>query len=179
MAVEVESGLEVTLPDGKSFRFSRSVTYQSLKGRALKEMDFGYKDDTADRLVLVELTSYTRETDIVPTSSLILLEMITKARDSLLMLQAAWRGHGSGKALRDELPEACRKESRIRICFVINVSPEHRKSLTPFVMSNLGGQVKSCVVASAALLDLNVHVELFDQRSVLGKLPIKDPHFGG
>ncbi len=178
MPVVTASELSISLPDAAWFRFESTATYSRLRGRALKDMDFGYFDEAESRLVLVELSSYSKSAD-PPVSKLLLQEMITKARDALLMLQAAWRAHGEGKALVRELPEPCRKEARVRVCFVIKLTPEHRAALTPIAMANIAGQLRSAVVTSAGLLGLDVHVELFDQRSVLGRLPITEPLPGG
>jgi len=173
MAVETESELSITLPDGAWFRFAKTATYKPLGGRALKEMDFGYFDRAEGHLVLVELTSYAKATDL-PKAATLQAEMIAKARDSLLMLQAAWRGHGAGNALLLELPEACRKELDLRICFVVKLRPEHRVSFTT-VMSNIRGTLNSCVTASADLLGLKVNVQLLHHLNAMGKLPITEP----
>jgi hypothetical protein len=171
MPVETESDLSISLPEGSSFRFAKTATYQRLGGRSLKEMDFGYFDEAKGSILLVELTSYRKATE-APKSAVLLTEMITKARDSLLMLQAAWRGHGEGKALAPELPQSCRKELRLRICFVMKLRPEH---LVSFAMSDIRGRLKTCVAACAELLGLEVHVELFDHTTAMRKLPITEP----
>lgn len=173
MPVETASELFISLPDASWFRFERTRTYGRLRGDALKDMDFGYFDEAAGHLVLVELSSYGKAA-APPVSRLLLQEMIAKARDALLMLQAAWRGHGAGKDLALELPQACRRESRVRLCFVIKLTPEHRVTLTPVAMSNIAGRLRAAVVAAAGLLGLRVVVELFDQRSVLGRLPVTE-----
>lgn len=174
MPVYTESELSISLPDGKSFQLGKMAAYRSLSGCALKEMDFGYLDEDGGHIVLVELTSYNKAAE-PPTSKVLLPEMIAKARDSLLMLQAAWRGHGVGKRLLLELPEPCRKELRLRICFVVKLSSEHRRAFTPVAMSNIGGRLRTCLAACADLLGLEVHVELFDDRKAMEKLPITAP----
>jgi hypothetical protein len=40
MSVFQESGLQITLPVGESFRFQDCPNYQNLKGKNLSEMDF-------------------------------------------------------------------------------------------------------------------------------------------
>jgi hypothetical protein len=169
---ERESGFSIRLPDGLWFRLASTETYRRLGGRALKEMDFGYLDEAARRLVLVELTSYDRAM-AAPESKQLLPEMIAKARDSLLMLQAVWRGHGEGKALALELPEACRTESRLLLCFVVKLNAVQPVS---FVMSDLRGRLKSCMTVGAELLGLEVDVELLDHRKAMEKLPLEAHH---
>lgn len=173
MPVETESGLTVSLPDESAFRFARTAAYRPLRGRALKEMDFGYFDAAKGCIVLIEVTSYTKATD-PPKSDALLAEMIDKARDSLLMLQAAWRGHGPGNDLVSELPDVCRKESSLRVYFVIKLSPEHRVAFTPVTMSNIDGRLRTCVSACAELLGLKVIVQLLPHHKAMQLLPITE-----
>lgn len=173
MTVATESGLTISLPEGASFRFEDTATYRRLRGRALKDMDFGYFDGEAGCLVLVELTSYEKASDL-PKSDVLLAEMIAKARDSLLMLQAAWRGYGEGRALAPELPAPCRSRSPVRLCFVMKLRPEHRAVFTPVTMSNVWGRLRTCVIACAELLGLEVHVELLEHRRAMERLPITE-----
>ncbi len=170
MSVETESDLSITLPDGASFRFAKTSTYQRIKGRSLKEMDFGYKDPLWGGMVLVELTSYAKS-PVAPTSDLLLLEMAAKARDSLLMLQAAWRGHGEGVALANELPEPCRGQHPLRLCFVVKLRLEHRES---FAMSGLQNDLRGRIQVCADLLGLHVQVAVLDHLKAQKKLPITE-----
>jgi hypothetical protein len=54
VTAHLESGVEVTLPQGVGFRFCDCATYKQLSGRHLKEMDFGWWDEGRGKLVLLE-----------------------------------------------------------------------------------------------------------------------------
>jgi len=166
-----EKDLEITLPDDAFFRFEERPTYaRNLCGAALKEMDFAYFDAPAREMILVEFSSYERSTKPVERKALI-AEMIAKGRDSILMLQAAWRGYGAGRALCSELPEICRKPERLRLCFVLKLTPEQIEKLH---MSDTQGLLRSAVRAAAGLLDLDVAVDLMSHRQAMARLPITE-----
>ena len=58
MPVYEESGLRVTLPDGASFRIQDLQTYNQLKGRKLREMDFCWFNKNSNQINLLEIKDY-------------------------------------------------------------------------------------------------------------------------
>jgi len=164
----VESGFEITPPEEVSFRFARTMTYRRLAGAAFKEMDFGWFDAAGSELILVELTNYDASLKPIDRKAL-MKEMIEKGRDSVLMLQAAWRGIGAGRDLARELPELCRNLTRLRLCFVIKAK---REELEAIVNADVKGRLASVLRAYADLMDVNIEVDLFGPAEAMARLPI-------
>lgn len=167
-----EKDLEIALPDDAFFRFEERPTYaRGLSGAKLKEMDFGYFDAATGKMILVEFSSYARSNEDIDNDKRknLLAEMIAKGRDSLLMLQAAWRGIGVGSALCCELPDVCRQLRPLQLCFVLKMTPAQTIQLH---MTNTQGPLRSAVRASANLLGLDVEVHLLDHHQAMQRLPI-------
>lgn len=169
-----DSGMTLEVDEGSWFRFANMAAYRPLGGDAIKEMDFGYFNHEAGGIDLVELKSYTKA-DKPPKIVEILPDLISKGRDSLLLLQAAWRGHGPGPSLAKELPESCRSKSRLRFHFVIRPNQTQRDQLTPRAILDLQGRLRMCIVSYARLIGFDVGVNdvfLFDEQKGMEKLKL-------
>lgn len=164
----VESGFEITPPIDASFRFAETNTYRRLAGAALKEMDYGWFDTTRNELLLVELTNY--ETSVAPIDRRALMkEMIEKGRDSMLMLQAAWKGVGKGQDLARELPDLCKRLARLRLCFVLRAK---RDELDVIVSADVKGRLASVLKIYANLMGMDIEVDLLGPVEAMARLPI-------
>ncbi|MFO0586131.1 MAG: hypothetical protein U0441_01265 [Polyangiaceae bacterium] len=169
-----ESGMTLEVPEDAHFRFEETKTYEKLGGCGIKEMDVVFLDRALGCTILVELTHYTKEGE-APVEKKLRQEITTKARDSLLLLQAVWRGYGAGRDLASEVRAACRSESRLRVVFVVKVSPEHKSALNPTALSNMSGLLKRDIFPVAGLLGLKLErhdIYLCDETEAVKLLPL-------
>jgi hypothetical protein len=131
-------------------------------------MDNTYWDPDRGLVVLLEIKDYTgRDTpgDLADC-------LIAKGRDSLAMLQSAWRGGDTrtGATLAGELPERLRVRSRVRLIFVLKVDAATR--MKP--ISAMKDQIAWSIRAYAELLGLRCDTLVMnqDKASALG-LPLR------
>ncbi len=164
MSTYVESGLEVTLPDGEHFRFESLASYVSLSGQHVKEMDFAWLHD--GKLWLLEVKDFKQVTDPLTIGDFIgtkgqpaprrFEELVTKITDSLLMLMAAWAHTGWGSALKAELPAKARKPLPLRLIVAIELPATlavHLGALKTALNDRLRGRAAMADVPVVTLLD--------------------------
>ncbi len=164
MPIYHESGLQITLPDGMTFRFQDIPEYIRLKGQHLKEMDFGWWDTATNTLWLLEVKDYTAlsRTDRLPEHLLPVLE--AKVVDSLMMFAAIWSGTVAGKKFSAHVPvqlhsfpAAARTSSRIRVVIVLKIEKRHIISdLPPLkdkLKEDLQGRISLFDILGVQLLD--------------------------
>lgn len=162
-----ESGLIITLPEGAWFRFADQPTYKRLCNKSLKEMDFGCYTGAKGCLELFELKDYSEQPEL-PRH--LVDNLVSKGRDSLLMLHAAWSGRGEGRTLGAQLPNACRNESKLRLYFVIKLE---RTQMTAFAA--IRDMVRPRVQVYADVLGLAATVNTLDHVSAMRRqLPITE-----
>lgn len=140
MAVYVESGLRVELPEGRHFRFSTLSSYRKRSGQNLKEMDFCWIHSSG-KLVLLEVRDYSEVAaalsvaDFIPESGkpspYRFQDLIDKITDSLLMILAVRLETEAGKELAHELPAACRDHLPLQIVIACNLPPALTSHLAP------------------------------------------------
>ncbi|WP_437763270.1 hypothetical protein WMF27_41910 [Sorangium sp. So ce281] len=163
-----ESGFAFTPPDVAWFRFEDLPTYRRLSGAGVAEMDFTYWDPGRGRVVLLEVKDYTGRDAPGHLADC----LIAKGRDSLVMLQSAWRGGdtGIGATLAGELPERLRVRSRVRLIFVLKVDVATR--MKP--ISTMKDQIAWSIRAYAELLGLTCDTVVMnqDKATALG-LPLR------
>lgn len=170
----LESGMALDLPADAWFRFADMAAYKPLSGDAIKEMDYGYFNEAVRSIDLVELKSYTRA-DRPQKLGEILPELITKGRDSILLLQAAWRGLGPGLNIAERLPQSCRSNARLRLYFVVKPAETQREQFSRISLLDLQGRLRKCLATYAQLLGVEVRIEdvfLFDENKGMEKLPL-------
>ena len=96
--VHDERPFRVELPSGNNFRFQDMPAYQSLSGRRLKEMDFGWwEGPPGNTLWLLEVEDFSRLSRSERLPEDLLEKLRTKATDSLLILSSAWLGTDKGR----------------------------------------------------------------------------------
>ncbi|KYG08973.1 hypothetical protein BE21_20530 [Sorangium cellulosum] len=152
-----ESGFDFTPPDVAWFRFEDLPTYRRLSGAGVAEMDFTYWDPDHGRVVLLEVKDYTGRDAPGHLADC----LIAKGRDSLVMLQSAWRGGDTaiGAALAGELPERLRVRSRVRLIFVLKADAATR--MKP--ISTMKDRIDWSIRAYAELLGLRCDTLVMDQ----------------
>lgn len=173
MPIYTESGLQVILPDGESFRFQDCSIYKQLKGSYLREMDFGWWDSTKNILWLLELKDYShlQPTDKLPDRLLDIL--IEKATDSLLILSAVWIGSLNGQGMKSDLPTACHifptEPKKLKIVFVMKLTNHHIK----VELSPLKTRLLERLKGRTTLFDMKIgDVTLVDHLNAMKYLPI-------
>lgn len=140
MSAYTESGIRVDLSDKAHHCFEALPTYIYLKGQCVKEMDLCWLEpavtnaetgtQSPEVLICLELKGY-QETAL--TVDYLLENLEQKAKDTLLMLCAAWLDRGKGKDLALELPEAYRTYNptrRIRLIMLIDADNSQAQALT-------------------------------------------------
>ncbi len=164
MPIYQESGLQITLPDGESFRFQDCSGYKTLSGKNLSEMDFGWWNSTKNSLWLLDVKDYSH---LPPTERLpdhLLDNLIKKATDSLLILSAVWFGSVKGQEICSELPLSCRtfpsKPKKLKIVFVLKIT----NSLLKAELSPLKTRLLARLRGRIALFDIN-NVTLADHET--------------
>jgi len=127
MATYLESGLRVSLEEGRHFRFEPLRAYERLKGRHLKEIDFAWCEgpEDATELVLLEVKRYEeidagaakRRPDVISD----------KITDALLFLLAIWARTSVGHDAAAEIPPcAAQVPRRLRVVVAVSL-PASRK----------------------------------------------------
>ena len=164
MAIYVESGLELDLPDGAHFRFADIAAYRSRSGQHLKEMDFAWLE--AGRLILLEVRSYDQLTSSLTAADFLPLKgqpaplrfqsVVDKVTDSLLMLMAAWTGTAWGLGLKSALPAAAQARLPLKLVVAIDLPPAlvvHLQGLRDSLNARLRGRLALVDMPSIALVD--------------------------
>lgn len=164
MAIYLESGLQLDLPDGHHFRFADIPTYKSLSGQNLKEMDFAWLAN--GHLFLLEVRSYTQLTSTLVGSDFIPVKgqaepfryktLIDKVTDSLLMLLAAWAGSNKGQLIRNQLPVAAQLKLPLKLVIAVELPLQlsiHLQALRDSLNERLRGRMALADVSSVTLLD--------------------------
>lgn len=168
MVVYSESPFEVDLPADDSFRFQDIPAYKRLKGRHLKEMDFGWWDLDRHTLWLLELKDYQGMSPQERLPSNLLAVLRGKAKDTLLMLSATWLATSTGREIARSLPQSCKRwpglRAKIKMVFVLRVTKKHRKAdLAPLrdkLKEELRGALELFDAPDAQLLDHNTAMKL-------------------
>ncbi|MDB9528948.1 hypothetical protein PN498_23345 [Oscillatoria sp. CS-180] len=177
MAVYQESGLEVDLPDHQIFRFCDCTAYRRLSSYSLKEMDFGWWDNQASTLWLMELKDYSRLAleDKLPNN--LFGNFVDKATDSLMMLAAVWSNSEHGQALGRCLPTPCtsfpQQPHEIKLVFVLKL--ESQQLLTQ--LSALSVRLRNRLRGRIALFNMSMTdlILLDHMTAIRAGLPIKIP----
>ena len=164
MAVYIESGLRLNLPDGQHFRFADLPAYQAASHLHLKEMDFAWVD--GGKLFLLEVRSYAQITttltgaDFVPTKGQPaphrFQALIDKVTDSTLMLLAAWAGTGWGQALHAAMPAAAQTRMPLKLVVAVDLPGAlamHLPGLRDSLNARLQGRIAVADVPRVVLID--------------------------
>jgi hypothetical protein len=173
MSVFQESGLQITLPVGESFRFQDCPNYQNLKGKNLSEMDFCWWDDNKNTLWLLEIKDYSHLTPLERLPDHLLDKLINKATDSLLILASVWFGSLRGKQICGDLPIFCQtfpvQPKKIKIVFILKLTDTNIK----LQLSPLKTRLKDKLIGRLLLFDIS-HVTLTDHETAIKMgLPIE------
>ncbi|KYF82840.1 hypothetical protein BE20_56655 [Sorangium cellulosum] len=152
-----ESGFDFTPPDVAWFRFEDLPSYRRLSGAGVAERDFTYWDPDRGLVVLLEIKDYTGRDAPGDLAG----RLIAKGRDSLVMLQSAWRGGDTrtGATLAGELPERLRVRSSVRLIFVLKVDAATR--IKP--ISTMKDRIAWSIRAYADLLGLRCDTLVMNQ----------------
>lgn len=166
MAVYIESGLRVELPDDRHFRFSDLSAYKKRSGQNLKEMDFCWIHSSSGRLVLLEVRDYSEiaealsATDFIPKndqpSPRRFQNLIDKITDSLLMILAVRLETEAGQELAAEIPAACRDHLPLQIVVALNFPPSlatHFAILKDALNARIRGRCAFADISGVTLLD--------------------------
>lgn len=166
----VESGFEVTLDRNTSFRLADFDPYRKLSGLSLKEMDLGWWDDSATRVVFLELKG-SELWDAFDSSkdeahNHLVTNLRDKATDVLMLLAAAWIGTTRGKQVKKLLPKDARKypgDGKIKLVFLVD-TPASRKPLLSAIKDELNrkaaGRSRLFGVEHLTLVDFDVAVKM-------------------
>lgn len=163
-----ESGLEVTLPDAEGFRFCDCPAYRDLSRFSLKEMDFGWWDNSKDTLWLLELKDYSRLTEPERLPVKLFDNLTGKATDSLMMLSSVWFGSSQGTEIGRSLPPSCRifpaYPKTLKIIFVLKL-PRHPMATE---LSALTVRLRNRLQGRVALFDMAMtDVVLVDHKTAM------------
>ena len=164
MAIYIESGLCLDLPDGQHFRFADLPAYKTLSGQHLKEMDFAWIN--GGKLFLLEVRSYAQVSttltgaDFVPVTGQPAPHryqaLIEKVTDSLLMMLASWAGSTCGQSIRDALPAGAKKRLPMKLVIAVDLPAHlavHLQGLRDSLNDRLRGRIALADVSSVVLID--------------------------
>ncbi|MDP8207033.1 MAG: hypothetical protein P9L92_10250 [Candidatus Electryonea clarkiae] len=155
-----ESGMKITLPDNDCFRFEDITALSNIRNKGLKDMDFGWWDNSKNVLFLLEV----KETSDPSSYETAIVEKVV---DTLLTLSASWIPTLRGKSIARELPSSCQSflnpphKLQIVIIFKIqrtNIQGLH--TLQDSVRNKLEGKVKlfDMVRNSVKLMDISTAI---------------------
>lgn len=139
MSLFVESGIELDLTGKPHFRFTNLKAYQAICGQHVQEMDYCWIYN--DELILLEVKSYSEESDIARQAELtpdkftdyLVQKTVPKIWDSLLMLSACWLSTQKGLLFRCELSDVFHTlAGKIRIVIVVDL-PDNLKTYFPTI----------------------------------------------
>ncbi|RKZ50904.1 MAG: hypothetical protein DRR16_05610 [Candidatus Parabeggiatoa sp. nov. 3] len=168
MTIYHESGLRLTLPAGKHFRFQDCKAYKSLNGQNLKEMDFCWWQEDENRLWLIELKDYANLTPAECLPNHLLDNLIAKATDSLLMLAACWAKTGKGQEFLSCLPSSVQEfprhpqQLKLKLFFILKIDVSMFKDEIDALKYELNNRLRGRV----ALFNIR-HVSLVDHLTVI------------
>jgi len=168
MTIYQESGLRLTLPEGKHFRFQDCQAYKSLSGQNLKEMDFGWWQEDKNILWLFELKDYANLTLNECLPNHLLDNLITKAMDSLLMLAACWAKTGKGREFLSCLPSPVQnfpmhpEQLKLKLFFILKIDVNMFKDEIDALKYELNNRLRGRI----ALFNIK-HVSLVDHLTVI------------
>jgi len=162
----VESGFKVTVPEKTSFRFCECPAYQTLSGLSLKEIDVGWWNANAGKLILLELKGREiwQEFDKsgITASRHLVTSLKGKLTDALLMLAAVWVETGIGGKLRSCLPDSVHQypgDGNLKFVFLIDTPTSSKPLLSPVkdaINKELAGRVRLFGVKHVTLVDLDI-----------------------
>ncbi len=166
MSVYQESGLQIILPEGDSFRFQDCPSYRTLSGQSLCEMDFCWWDTGENSLWLLEVKDYSRLTPQQRLPDELLDKLINKATDSLLILASVWFGSLKGQQICGDLPLSCRsfpeRPKNIKIFFILKLTDQNIK----LQLSPLRTRLRTKLIGRLSLFDIS-NVTLTDHETAI------------
>ena len=166
----IESGFRFRLPEAECFRLSENVTYQSLSGRNLKEMDIGWWRSTERKLFFIELKgaeiweNFRKSPD--QAHEYLVKSLNKKTTDVLLMLTAMWSGTKIGETLKSGVPEAVHDyigDGNLKFIFLIDTPVSHKALYAPIkdaINKALAGRMQLFGVNRVTLLDFDLAQKL-------------------
>ncbi len=143
-----ESGVNIDLRRYSPFRFEDCGGYRKLKGFNVKEIDFGWWNESEKCLYLLEIKDYTanpgRLTGEKPAdggkepSDILKENLLKKSIDVLLMLSAVWLGTNGSREIKSCFPIQAQHKCNVKIFHLIKCD----KSLEP-LLHQLNDRLKS------------------------------------
>ena len=166
----VESGIKVTADSATSFRLADLEPYRKLSGLSLKEMDIGWWDGSASRLVLLELKGSevwdAFDSPMKDAHDHLVANLGSKAADVLMLLAATWLGTTRGAELKGLLPKEVQSypgDGRIKLVFLVD-TPASRRPLLVAVKDELNrktaGRARLFGIRHLTVVDLDVAVKM-------------------
>jgi hypothetical protein len=166
----IESGFKVAVDEAASFRLEELDPYRRLSGLHLKEMDIGWWDGAASRLVLLELKGATVwdafDSSRQPAHDHLIANLRSKATDVLLILAAMWTGTNLGNEFKTLLPPGARSypgDGRIKLVFLVD-TPASRRPLLTAVKDELNrkaaGRARLLGVQHLTVVDYDVALKM-------------------
>jgi len=145
-----ESGLRLSFPSGKYFRFQSLDSYRALSGQALKEMDIGWQGQN-NRLYLLEMRDYRNmaaglvRDDLVPADKRAapyrFTALVDKVADTLMMLLAVRANTKAGQRLAADLPTFAKSRSSPKLIIALGL-PEHLRVHIGAIRDRLNARLK-------------------------------------
>lgn len=166
----IESGFKVTTDSAVSFRLANLSPYRKLSGLCLKEMDIGWWDGSAARLVLLELKG-SEVWDFFDASkeeahNHLVETLRAKATDVLMLLAAVWLGTTRGSELKRLLPKEVGRypgDGKIKLVFLVDTPPSRRPLLTAIkddLNKRSAGRSRLFGVQHLTVVDLDVAAKM-------------------
>jgi len=131
MPIYSESGLTINLPNQDYFRVSDCPTWRKkLNTLSLKEMDFGWWDETTNQIYFLEVKDFTQldhpKSKKPKKSQDFIKDFVTKATDTLFLLAGVWLSSSKGESMKNELFATCpnfpTSLSKIKLLFVVKTT---------------------------------------------------------
>lgn len=165
-----ESGLAINLPEDSSFRLSECSAYQDLKGKSLKEVDFGWWDTTRNTLWLLELEEFEWLKPGERLPEYLFERFMAKATDSLMILSSVWFSSAKGTQFKVSLPSFCHAfpfpPRKIKIVFILKIDRELVQAQIPALRDRLRNRLEGRIAlfdmrkSSVILMDHYTAIEM-------------------
>lgn len=107
----------------KHFRFETCPAYQSLSGQSIKEIDFGWWDDSNQVLYLLELKNYTIPGLDNQKAEKLIENLWKKSVDTMIMLNSVWLSTPTGGTIASCLPVEITQKVKVKIYHLVKVDP--------------------------------------------------------
>lgn len=103
-----EGGFTVSVPEESYFRFEDCPTYDRIGSHGVTEVDFGWKEEGADQLWLMELKNYgPKGGELHQDIDQLREELPKNLVHSFLLIATVWADTALGRKLRSELEQTC------------------------------------------------------------------------